>query len=152
MRTELGRSMIEMIGVLAISGIMLAGTYEIAKNVNQNRKRIVATETLKDIASDTKTLMEMRGSYDGVSVEYLIKSGALKSDKSPLGGNRWSVESGTDGKSFSINLTDVSKADCAYFAQSVPSWTNGVIINGYDTDLASHCFSSESNQISFVIE
>lgn len=152
MKYESGRSLIEVIGVLAIGAVMTAGAIAMYNSVRTRQQRIVATDTIKQIAADVKTLMGMRESYDGVSVDYLIKAGALKSDKSPLGGEGWSVTSDIDGQSFSISLTELTNGECAYFAQAIPEWAYDLVVNGYNTERASHCFSSKTNQISFVIK
>ena len=84
MREESGRSLIEIIGVLAIGAIMVAGTYAIYNSTNQKQKRLIASETMKDIATKTKTLLEYSG-YQNVSVDFLIEAGALNNDKAPAG-------------------------------------------------------------------
>ena len=86
MREQSGRSLLEVIGVLAISGVMTVSALGVFNVIRNNQIRSIADAELKQIAENTKILMEMRGSYDGVSVDYLIKAGALKSDKAPIGG------------------------------------------------------------------
>ena len=54
MREQSGRSLIEIIGVLAIGAIMVSATYSIYHSTNEKQKRFVASETLKDIAKNTK--------------------------------------------------------------------------------------------------
>ena len=83
MREQSGRSLLEVIGVLAISGVMTVSALGVFNVIRNNQIRSIADAELKQIAENTKILMEMRGSYDGVSVDYLIKAGALKSDKAP---------------------------------------------------------------------
>ena len=58
MREDSGRSLIEIIGVLAIGAVMMAATYSIYHSTNEKQKRFVASETLKDIVQKTKTLLE----------------------------------------------------------------------------------------------
>lgn len=144
--------MIEVIGVLAIAGIMTVSAVGMYNMIRKNQSRMIANSELEQIASDTKILMEMRGTYEGVSVEYLIKAGALKSDAAPLGGDDWSVISSVDGESFSINLTELSQGECNYFTTSAPKWTSAIVVNGYENDGVDHCFSSDTNQISFIVE
>lgn len=152
MQLESGRSLIEVIGVLAVSAIMTAGAIGMYNSVRTRQQRILAMDTIKQIAMDVKTLMGMRENYEGLSIAYLIKAGALQNNKAPIGGDNWSVSASIDKKSFSINLVDLTNGECAYFVQSVPSWTTDLIVNGYNTEQSSHCFSSKTNQISFVSE
>ena len=153
MRQESGRSLIEIVGVIAIGTIMTAAAIGMYRMMRENNARTIATSQLEQIAGDVKLLMEMRGDYSGVSVDYLIKAGALKSDKSPLGGDNWSVTASTDGESFSINLTELTQGECSYFQTTKPQWATAMLINGYEVlDNSDRCFSTPTNQISFVVQ
>ena len=99
-----------------------------------------------------KLLTVARGTYEDVSVDYLVKSGAIKSDAAPLGGDDWSITPSFDGSSFSINLTKLTSGECAYFSAKQPKWANMILINGHEIDGTSHCFSTNTNMISFIIE
>ena len=153
MKAESGRSLIEIVGVIAVGTVMVAAAIGMYGMMRDNNARSIASSQLKQIANDVKLLMEMRGDYYGLSVDYLIKAGALKSDKSPLGGEQWSVTPSADGQYFSINLTDLTQGECAYFSTSIPDWTNSIVVNGYELRPGSdNCFSTPTNQISFIIE
>ncbi len=153
MRQESGRSLIEIVGVIAIGTIMAGAAIGMYRMMRENNARTIATSQLEQIAGDVKLLMEMRGDYSGLSVDYLVKAGALKSDKSPLGGEQWSVISSADGESFSINLTELTQGECAYFSTAKPNWATSIVINGYELHAGSdNCFSTPTNQISFIVE
>ncbi len=152
MKHESGRSLIEVIGVLAIAGIMTAAALGTYKMVRNNQARHIANSTLADIAKNTKLLLEMRGDYTGVSVDYLVKSGAIKTPAAPIGGANWSVTASADGKSFSINLVELTRGECEYFVTATPVWTTSMLVNGYESDPDTRCLSSSANQISFIVE
>lgn len=153
MRQEYGRSLIEIIGVIAIGAVMTGAAIGMYRMMRENNARTIATSQLEQIAGDVKLLMEMRGDYSGVSVDYLIKAGALKSDKSPLGGNDWSINASTDGESFSINLTELTQNECSYFLTAKPTWAQSMLVNGYEAlDNSDRCFSTPTNQISFIVK
>lgn len=147
MREQSGRSLIEIIGALAIGAIMVSATYSIYNATNAKQKRFIATETIKDIAQKTKTLLEYTG-YTPVSVAYLIESGAISNDKPPIGGNDWSITSNYDGSEFSINLTQLSFDECAYFTTKKFDWATKISVNGYDSSDNSFCMKSGENTIS----
>ena len=151
MRNESGRSLIEIIGVLAITGIMGAGAIGVYNSVRHTQARTVASAELEQVARNVKLLMEMGGTYDGVSVSYLVKKGALQTEESPIGG-QWYVQHEDGGAAFSINLTELSEGDCEYFATAVPAWAAAISVNGYRTEPDSHCFSSQTNQVSFIVQ
>ena len=148
MREQSGRSLIEIIGVLAIGAIMISGTYAIYNSTNQKQKRLIASETLKDIATKTKTLLEYSG-YQNVSVDFLIESGAINNDRAPAGNQDWSITSNVDGTEFSINLTGLSFDECAYFTTKKFDWTTHINVNGYSSSQSSYCLKTGDNKISF---
>ena len=148
MREQSGRSLIEIIGVLAIGAIMVSAAFAMYRSASMRQKRLIASETLNDIASKTKTLLEYSG-YQPVSVAYLIETGALNNDKAPMGDAGWSVTSSIDGTEFSINLVGLSFEDCAYFTTKKFNWSTKVTINGYESTHGSFCLKTGDNKISF---
>lgn len=152
MRQESGRSLIEVIGILAISGLMTISAIGVYDMIRKNQVRTIADAELEQIANNTKLLMEMRGTYEGVSIDYLVKAGAMQSDEAPIGGSEWSIVSSVDGKSFSINLVDLTTGECEFFATKKPKWAAGVLTNGFEVESADNCFDSNTNQVSFIIE
>lgn len=152
MREESGRSLIEVIGVMAIAGVMTITALGVYNMIRANQIRTIASADLSQIAENTKLLMEMRGTYEGVSVDYLIKAGALKTDAAPIGGDDWSVTASADGATFSINLVDLTGGECEYFATSKPKWAKSLMINGFEIETSDNCFDSDTNQISFIVE
>ena len=148
MREQSGRSLIEIIGVLAIGAIMVSGTYAIYNSTNQKQKRLIASSTLENIATKTRTLLEYSG-YQPVSVDFLIESGALTNDKAPAGGKDWSVTSSIDGTEFSINLVDLTYEECAYFTTKKLDWVTYIKVNGYNSADSSYCLRTGDNRISF---
>lgn len=150
MKNESGRSLIEIIGVLAITAVMTASAVGIYNSIRHNQKNTIASAELREVAKNTKLLMEMRGDYTGVSVDYLIMAGALKSDKAPVG-KSWSINVGTDVTSFSIDLKGLSRGECEFFATALPNWAEDMFVNGYRLDSAVACFASSENDISFIV-
>ena len=152
MRQEYGRSLIEIIGVLAIGAVMTGATIAMYKSIRTTQVRTIATSEIEQIVKNVKLLTGARGTYEGVSVDYLIKSGAIQSNAAPLGGDDWSITPSIDGKSFSVNLTKLTMGECAYFSTKQPMWVSSILVNGNKIDGTSHCFSTNTNMISFVVE
>ena len=151
MKSESGRSLIEIIGVLAITAVMTASAVAIYNSVHRNQKNTIATAELRETAKNTKILMGMRDDYTGVSVEYLVKAGVLRNENPPLG-TSWTIEAGVPSNTFSINLYGLSGSECDFFAAAVPNWATDMFINGHRFDANPTCFSLGDNKISFVIE
>ena len=94
---ERGASMIEIIGVLAIAGLMSAAAIGMYNVIRNNQARKIASTEMEQIVRNTKLLMEMRGDYTGLSVQYLVDAGALANKYAPIGGDDWSVVATDDG-------------------------------------------------------
>lgn len=151
MREQSGRSLIEIIGVLAIGAIMLSATYSMYHSTNEKQKRLIASEELKDITTKTKTLLQYSG-YAPVSIDFLIESGVLNNDKAPAGGDGWSITSNFDGSEFSINLVKLTFEECAYFTTKKFDWVTRLSVNGYDSADSSFCMKTGDNTISFFAQ
>ncbi len=152
MKHESGRSLIEVIATMAIATVMMAGTIGMYVMIRNNQTHSIASTELEKIAGDVKLLLEMRGDYTGVSVDYLIKAGALKNASAPIGGDGWSVSATTDGTAFSINLVDLNYGDCEYLVTAPHKWAKSMSVNGYSSDLGAQCMKSGPNNVSFIVE
>ena len=60
MKNESGRSLIEVIGVMAITGVMTVAALGVFNMIRANQVRNIAIAELKQIAENTKILLEMR--------------------------------------------------------------------------------------------
>lgn len=150
---ERGASMIEIIGVLAVAGLMSAAAIGMYNVIRNNQARKIASGELEQLVRNTKLLMEMRGDYAGVSVNYLVEAGALNNTNAPIGGDDWSVTATTDGSAFSINLTQLSEGECQYFTATPPKWAERILVNNVElTSQTNNCFSTSINQISFIVK
>lgn len=152
MREQSGRSLIELIGFMAIVSVMTVSSVKIYNTVRKNQIRTIANAELNQLVENTKLLMENYGSYEGLSIDYLIKAGALKNNQAPIGDDGWSIVPSVDGKSFSINLVNLSSGDCNYFSATLPKWANNMLVNGFETTSTNNCFDSSTNQVSFIVE
>ena len=148
MREQSGRSLVEMIGVLALGAIIVSAAFSMYRSIDQRQKRLIASESLHDIVKNTKTLLEYSG-YQPVSVDFLIKSGALQNDKAPIGTKDWTITSSIDGTEFSINVFGLSYEECAYFTTKKLSWATKIVVNGYESGGAVSCLKTDENNLSF---
>ena len=151
MKSESGRSLIEIIGVLAITAVMTASAVAIYNSVRQNQSNTIASAELRELVKNAKLLMDMRDDYTGISVEYLVKAGALKNENPPVG-KSWSIEVGVPSNTFSINFDGLTSNECKYFSAAVPNWASDVIVNGHKIDEVSNCFTLADNKVSFIID
>lgn len=151
MTEQYGRSLVEILGVLAIGAVITAAAVGMYGQIRNSQRRQIAMADLADVARDAKLLMGARGDYSGISVQYLVQMGALRNENAPIG-DAWSVTTLDDNSAFSINLDGLNADECAYFETAPAAWANEIVINGYAHDAQSHCFSTSTNRISFVVK
>ena len=149
MKNESGRSLIEIIGVLAVTAVMTAGAVAIYNSVRTNQKNTIAAATLREVAKDINMLMGMRSDYTGISVDYLVKAGALPNADAPIG-KSWTIDVGIDRITFTINLYGLTRSECEFFGAAMPAWASEMYINGYRAEEIVNCFPGSENNISFV--
>ncbi|MBO7509204.1 MAG: hypothetical protein J6T57_02935 [Alphaproteobacteria bacterium] len=149
MRSESGRSLIEIVGILAITGVMTASAIGIYNSIRHNQHNTIASAELRELAKNVKLLMGARGDYTGLSVDYLIKAGALNSDAAPAG-KSWTVGPGLDSGTFEIKIAGMSHSECDFFAVSVPTWAEEVLVNGQQIGEFVNCFGGIDNEITFI--
>ncbi len=152
MGNESGRSLIEMLAVLAIGAVMTAAAYATYNMLRTNQMRNMAVSEMEQIVRNTKILLETRGDYSGISVDYLIKAGAITESSAPIGDDTWSITSSVDGKGFSINLVNLTHSDCAYFATKKLDWAKSVSINNLENAGGETCISGARNWVSINVE
>ena len=101
------------------------------------------------MAKDINMLMGMRGDYTGISVDYLVKAGAITTPNAPIG-NSWTIDVGIDRTTFVINLYGLSRAECEFFGAAMPAWATEMYINGYRAEEVVNCFTGNENNLSFT--
>ncbi len=82
-KSQIGRSMIEMLGVLAIVGILSAGGIAGYSMAMQSHKTNAFIEKLQLIAQRTRELY--KGDYTGADMQDLIDAGLITDASSPFG-------------------------------------------------------------------
>ena len=150
---ESGRSLIETIGVMAIGGVLIALTLQIYQTVATRQARMVAGEELREIARNARILFAGRDRYDGISVQYMIKMGALRTDQPPRMANRMTLVSEPEGRGFFIRLYGLSFSDCAWITTQRFEWADGVMANDslYGTP-AEHCKRDKENAVAILVK
>ena len=83
-KAQSGRSMIEMLGVLAIVGVLSAGGITGYSMAMQSYKTNALIEKIQLIASQTRSLYK-NGDYTGVSAAQLIDAGRIPDANNPFG-------------------------------------------------------------------
>ena len=142
--------MIEMLGALAIGGLVTFGAIKMYQTARVRQQRFVAEQDLKELAENAKIIYSGRKNYTGISKSYLIKTGALKVEK--IGGHDFRVASNGEGKTFSIIFDDMNMSDCAHFATKKFEWADAIAVNGFSDSPQSNCAEIAPNKLEFIIK
>ena len=111
MREESGPSIIEMLGGLAIMGVITAGAIALISNAMRMQKRNTVNDEVMQIVTNVRQLL---GEYDDFStINNSTIFGAIgMSDKNPYGGNYILSVNPADYRQFVVSITGLTKSDC----------------------------------------
>ena len=145
---EHGRSMIEMLGVLAIMGIITVGAIKMVSVAMKSSKRSVVGDDIIQIVSGVRTLLAEYEDFSGINNDSIFNVIGI-SPKNQFGGvYRLSVDS-NNSKQFIVSIDGLSKSDCEYFTSK--AWTGSVEYessNGKLSGATGNCiYNSNKNTI-----
>ncbi len=128
-KLQSGRSMIEMLGVLAIVGILSAGGIAGYSMAMQHHKTNTYIEKIQLIAQQIRTLY--KGEYTGATTTELVNSGLVKDFKNPFGGNLglYTTTTAFDIYNFNYNIP----ADACVKILTA-NWGERGVFNGIDVN------------------
>jgi len=147
---ESGRSLLEMLGVLALGGILTVGALQMYHGIRARHMRFVGEQELKNLAENAKLLYAGRRNFTTITKNFLIKSGAFKGEE--IMGHQFRVQPNANGQSFSIIFDEMNMGDCAYFATKNMDWAHSVVVNGFEKDNNKMCSNLHPNKVEFVVK
>lgn len=123
MKQESGRSMIEMLGVLAIMGVITIGAITMISAAMKTQKRTAVNDEVTQIVTGVRQLL---GEYDDFShINNATIFGAIgMAAKNPYGGTYELVVNPTNSRQFILTMTGLAKGDCEYFVTK--AWSDSV--------------------------
>ncbi len=123
MKYESGRSMIEMLGVLAIMGVLTVGAIGMISTAMRTQKRNTVNEEVLQIVTGVRQLL---GEYDDFSnINNATIFGAIGiSPKNTYGGTYELAVDPANSRQFIVSITGLSDTDCEYFATK--AWSDSV--------------------------
>ncbi|HNY25008.1 MAG TPA: hypothetical protein PKJ33_00455 [Alphaproteobacteria bacterium] len=128
MRQESGRSMVEMLGVLAIMGLITVGAVTMISTAMRSQKRSTVSDEVAQIVTGVRQLL---AEYDDFSnINNTTIWGAIgMSQKNPYGGNYALAANPSNSRQFVLTINGLSKSDCEYFTAKAWSDTVGYQIS-----------------------
>lgn len=150
MRQESGRSMIEMVGVLAIMGMLTAAAFALISLGINRQKQSRVTDDVVTIVSGVRTLL---GDYDDFSNidNSTIFAAMSVNNKNPYGGTYELSVNRANPRQFIVSINGLSKSDCE--ALVTKAWTDSI---GYissdhkESGASGNCVEGNANVISIT--
>lgn len=123
MRQESGRSMVEMLGVLAIMGLITVGAVTMISTAMRSQKRSTVSDEVAQIVTGVRQLL---AEYDDFSnINNSIIWGAIgMSQKNPYGGNYALAVNPSNSRQFILSINGLAKSDCEYF--TTKGWSDSI--------------------------
>jgi len=123
MKQESGRSMIEMLGVLAIMGLITVGAIGMVSTAMRTQKRSAVNDEVLQIVTGVRQLL---GEYDDFSnINNATIFGAIgMSNKNPYGGTYTVSVDPSNSRQFIVGITGLSESDCEFL--STKAWSDSV--------------------------
>ena len=114
MKQESGRSMIEMMGVIAIMGVITVGAIAAISSAMRLQKRNTVNDEVLQMVTQVRNLF---GEYDDYSnINNATIFGAIgMSNKNPYGGMYEISVNPSNTRQFIISINGLSQSDCEYF-------------------------------------
>jgi len=127
MKQESGRSMIEMLGVLAIMGVITVGAIAMISTAMRTQKHNTTNDDVTQIVLGVRQLL---GEYDDFSnIDNSTIFGAIGiSNKNPYGGVYTVSVNPSNTRQFIVGIDGLSQSDCEHLVTK--AWTDSV---GYIT-------------------
>jgi len=123
MTYESGRSMIEMLGVLAIMGVITVGAIGMISTAMRTQKRNTVNDDVIQMVTGVRQLL---GEYDDFShINNATIFGAIGvTNKNPYGGMYELNVNPANPRQFIVSITGLGDGDCKYFVTK--AWSDSV--------------------------
>lgn len=144
MKQESGRSMIEMLGVLAIMGVITVGAIGMISTAMRTQKRNAVNDEVIQMVTQVRALL---GEFDDYShIDNSTIFGAIgMTNKNPYGGTYALVVDPANSRQFVVSIDGLSKSDCEYFVTKAWSDSVGYIMsNGKQGGAVGDCSKSDA--------
>ena len=150
MRQESGRSMIEMVGVLAIMGMLTAAAFVLISLGINRQKQSRVTDDVVTIVSGVRSLLVDYDDFSNIDNSTIFAAMSV-SNKNPYGGAYELAVNPSNTRQFIVRITGLAKADCE--ALVTKAWIDSV---GYissdhkDGGATGKCVEGNENVVSIT--
>lgn len=120
---ESGRSMVEMLGVLAIMGVITVGAVGMISVATNSQKRNTVNDDVMQIVSGVRQLLGQYDDYSHINNATIFGAMGL-SNTNPYGGTYSLATDPSNAHQFIVTIDGLSKTDCEYLVTR--AWTDSV--------------------------
>lgn len=121
---ESGRSMIEMLGVLAIMGVITVGAITMISAAMRNQKRTTVQDEVTQIVTGVRSLLGGYDDYSNIDSDTIFAAIGMSS-KNPYNGNYALATNPADSHQFMVTIDGLNKSDCEFF--KTKAWSDSVL-------------------------
>jgi type II secretory pathway pseudopilin PulG len=122
-KSESGRSMIEMLGVLAIMSIITVGAFTMVSNAMKSQNRMRVQDDVSIIVQNVRMMMQEYQDFSNLDSSILFNAINM-SKKNPYNGEYDVYVNPDDNRQFIVAIGGLSSGDCNFFRQK--GWSESV--------------------------
>ena len=145
MKQESGRSMIEMLGVLAIMGVLTAGSVWLIRSAMQTQKRNEVNEQVITLVSSVRQWMGEFDDFSNIENTNAFEAIGMK-NRNPYGGTYTLSVNPANSRQFVVGITGLNKSDCEYL--KTKAWSDSVgyqMSDGKQSGATGDCGNTNGN-------
>ena len=110
MNQESGRSMIEMLGVLAIMGVITVGAYELIKMAFNSQKQVTTEEEVFTIVNEVRRLHSGYDDFSAMNGQAVLEM--LGKKQNPYGGGYTLAVNPSNPRQFIVGIDGLMQNEC----------------------------------------
>ena len=123
MKQEYGRSMIEMLGVLAIMGFLTATSMWLISSAMRTQKRSAVNDEVIQIVAGVRQLLGEYDDFSNIDESTIFSALGIK-NKNPYGGTYTLSVNPSNSRQFIVGITGLAQSDCE--ALKTKGWLDSV--------------------------
>ncbi len=150
MRQESGRSMIEMLGVLAIMGVITVGAIGMISTAMRTQKRSAVNDDVIQIVTGVRQLLGEFDDYSHINNATIFGAIGMNA-KNPYGGTYELNVDPANSRQFIVSINGLSESDCKYFVTK--AWSDSIgyqMSNGADGGATGSCTDGNGRNTVYI--
>lgn len=150
MRQESGRSMIEMLGVLAIMGVITVGAIGMISTAMRTQKRSAVNDDVIQIVTGVRQLLGEFDDYSHINNATIFGAIGMNA-KNPYGGTYELNVDPANSRQFIVSINSLSESDCKYFVTK--AWSDSIgyqMSNGTNGGATGNCTDGNGRNTVYI--